>query len=183
MILMSKWSAESWQAFLDAGGGFGGEDFQRRNEWWLRPTPELRSDKVSQWKDWIYRHGDYLGTGLNVAALVAIIKLKGKAITMAGRYLWLVPTTAFLSGLVTILATEKFVGKKEAQELSEWYASAVSDPIAWHVETDRVVQGAAHAIIDDFTEGVTTSPSVAKGMLSQLYTNYESELREIGSWL
>lgn len=172
---MPEWTAESWQAFLDKGGG---GRITRRPSW---VPPSLEGSPPAQ--RWFQRHEQYLATGMDVAMLVALIRLKGKVIQAAGKYLWIYPTTAFLSGLVTILATEKFVGEKEAQELSEWYASAVTDPYAWHVETDRVVQGAANALIDDFTEGVTSSPGVAKGMLGQWYSNYESELREIGSWL
>lgn len=180
---MAEWTAESWQAFLDAGGGYGASDFQRRNAWWLRPTPENRKERVGIWSGWFEDNQDFVALGVDVALLIAIIKTKGALIRAAGNYLWMVPAAAYGSALLTILAVEAFVGKKEANELSQWYANAVTDPLAWHVETDRVVQGATQTLIADFSEGVTTSPSVAKGMFEQWYSNHESQLREIGSWL
>lgn len=173
---MSEWTAASWQAFLDKGGG-------SKQPGWIPPS--LHGSPSAQ--RWFKRHEEYLGTAADVAMLVALIKLKGKVIQTAGKYLWIYPTTAFLSGLLTILATERFVGDKQAEELSKWYASAVTDPYAWHVETDRVVQGAAHALIDDFTEGVTTSPAVAADMGTSawdwIYWDRIGAWREVGSML
>jgi len=172
---MSQWTAASWQAFLDRGGG--------SQPSWVPPSLHRKRDP---WK-WVRENQDFVGVGMDVAMLVALIKIKGGLIRLAGRYLWLVPAVAYGSALGTILAVEKFVGKKEARELSQWYANAVSDPLAWHVETDRVVQGAAHALIDDFTEGVVTSPAVAANLGSSAwdwaYWDHIDAWRAVGSGL
>lgn len=146
------WTSASWQAFIDKGGG-------------LNPTqpdwipPSLHGDPRA--RAWATRHQELLGAGADVAMLIALFKLKGAVIQGAGRFFWLIPAVAFLSALATVMVTEHFYGSKKAQDLSRWYANAVTDPYAWHVETDRVVQGAAHTLIADFSEGVSSSPEVA----------------------
>lgn len=138
---------------------------------------------------WTARHQEFLGTGMDVAMLVGLIKMKGALIQGAGRYFWLIPAVAFLSALATIMITEKFAGSKKAQDLSRWYAMALTDPYAWHVETDRVVQGAAHTLIDDFSEGVSNSPAAVTAIGETAWFNFwssdqaQAKWREIGSGL
>jgi hypothetical protein len=170
------------------------EQYQIDNAWWLAPgsdfsspyiPPSLQGNPVAQ--QWVSDNQAFVGVGGDVAMLIALIKLKGAVIKLAGRYLWAVPAAAYGSALATILAVERLVGKKEANELSQWYADAVSDPYAWHVETDRVVQGAAHALIEDFTQGVVTAPGVAADLgtsaYSWAYLSRINDWRTIGAML
>lgn len=150
---MASWNAQTWQEFLDKGGGL--TDFSQPS--WVPPS--LHGDPAA--KSWASKHKEFLGVGADVTMLIAIFKLKGKLIQGAGRFFWLFPAVAFFSALATIIVTEHFVGSKKAEDLSKWYANAVTDPYAWHIETDRVVQGAANTLIADFSEGVSSSPEVA----------------------
>jgi len=168
------------------------EQWKIDNAWWLAPNqqpswvpPSLHGNPNA--KSWGIANQDFIGVGMDVGMLIALIKIKGAAIRLAGRYMWVIPATAFGSALATILAVELFVGKKEANQLSQWYADAVSDPLAWHIETDRVVQGATHTLIDEFTEGVVTSPAVAGEISSSAYQwgwlDRIDDWRTIGSML
>jgi len=154
------------------------EQWQIDNAWWLAPTPENR--KTSPPVQWVQDNSSFLWVGADVAMLIALVKMKGSLIKLAGRFLWQIPAAAYGSALATILAVDLLVGRKEANELSQWYADAVSDPYAWHVETDRVVQGATQALIEDFTQGVVTAPAVAADLGESAYT--WAYLSRINDW-
>jgi len=97
--------------------------------------------------------------------------------------------TAPTAAWVTVAGTHYFVGETEANSLAKWYGQVYTDPVAWHVETDRVVQGAAHVLIDDFSEGVANSPAAATAIGQSAWYNFwssdqaQAKWREIGSGL
>jgi len=105
----------------------------------------------------------------------------------------LVPAVAVVAGSLTVAGVEIVVGKKEARGLVEWYSLTVNvfnDPYAWHVETDRVVQGAAQHIIQGVVPGLLGVPeevySVTKPVGVWAYWKFwksdeaQSGWREIG---
>jgi hypothetical protein len=171
---MAQWDDASWQAFLDSGGGY---QYEAPPAW---VPPSLYGHPPA--RAWQVRHADYVNLAYGVAW--GITKIKGLQMVWKalGSYLWILPLVAWTSGLTTILLVERLVGKKEAAALSHWYALPFTDPYAWHVETDRVVQGAVHNVAADFSEGVRTSPAVVGEWGDSLYQYLWSSERAQAAW-
>jgi len=130
-------------------------------EWGMPLTDTEPSDPFNYafWK----RHPD-LQKAIEWAAIGAGAKIAWRTIVTNPTIfaiVLLVPSVAVVAGTLTVAGVEIVVGKKEAKELVEWYSLTVNiwnDPYAWHVETDRVVQGAANYIIEGVVEGVIGAP-------------------------
>jgi len=93
----------------------------------------------------------------------------------------------FAAAYATVYATEKLTTKRQAQELADWYADALTDPYAWHVETDRVVQGAVRTILNGMTIEGGTAPEIVSSWpakISEFYfgTQYDEWIK-VGTWL
>jgi len=129
------------------------------------------------------RHPD-LQKAIEWAAIGAGAKIAWRTIVTnptAFAIVLLVPTIAVTAGTLTVAGIELVVGKKEAKELVEWYSLTVNiwnDPYAWHVETDRVVQGAAEHIIEGLVPGLLGVP----GELSKVKQPIQEEVIQTAIW-
>jgi len=156
----------------------------------------LLDDTTSSW-DIIFgessTYGELNEAVLKVIAAITVAEAIRRAPGVVANAIIFSTGAAIGAAYATVYATEKLTTKRQAQELADWYADAVTDPYAWHVETDRVVQGAAHHLIQGVVEGLPGVPgevwAVQKQTTNWLVEKFwkseqaQSGWRRVGGWL
>lgn len=130
------------------------------------------------------RHSQLGGVGVGLAAWVGwkLAWRKAAQNPVVFKTAMAIPITAYATAVAMVVATEYFVGEKEAEALGVWYVDAVTDPYAWHVETDRVTQGAAHAIIDDFSESMVANEEMMEDIGDSLWQRFWASEEAQAGW-